>query len=470
MSHSESRLLNRRNVMQIGSAGMFGVSLPNVLKAAANNGLRKGAAKRCVLFFLDGGPGQQDMWDMKPDAPPEIRGEFYPISTSVPGIQVCEGLPMVSQQMHHFTLIRSVTHDINIHSAATYYMLSGRRPVKNGNLIVKELPDNFPPFGSVLSHVSPQHEVLDFVHMPEIIWDAGHDLPGQRSGFMGAAYDPLVLGDPSVETFKPPGLSLPEDIDVARLKGRNDLRKSIEGVRLDRDSVLADLDVHKQKAYSLISSSKTREAFDLSKEPAKVRERYGLPDREDRSTGARNFGGLPHLGQSLLLTRRLVEAGVRFVTLTAGRRRDSAWDGHLRHFPILRKSLLPFFDRGFSAFMEDMSQRGLLEDTLLVMMGEFGRTPKIGQATTSTIKMPGGRDHWGHCFTVLMAGAGVKGGNVYGSSDKYAGYPETDPVTPEDIAATIYYALGIDPESHIHDALGRPHKVALGKPVMDIFA
>ncbi|MBK67766.1 MAG: hypothetical protein CMP22_06510 [Rickettsiales bacterium] len=470
MSREESNPLNRRNVLQIGSAGMFGISLPTMLKAAAESGLRKGAAKRCVLFFLDGGPGQQDMWDMKPDAPADIRGEFYPISSSVPGIQVCEGLPMVSQHMHHLTLIRSVTHDINIHSAATYYMLTGRRPVKNGNLIIKEWPDNFPPFGSVLSHVKPQHEVLDFIHFPEIIWDAGHDLPGQRSGFMGPAYDPLVLGDPSVDTFKPPGLALPSDISVERFSQRNALRHALEGIHLDRDSVIADLDVHKQKAYSLISSSKTRDAFDLSKESPKVRERYGLPDRDDRSTGARQFGGLPHLGQSLLLTRRLVEAGVRFVTLTAGRRRDSAWDGHLRHFPILRKSLLPYFDRGFSAFIEDMSERGLLEDTLLVVMGEFGRTPKIGQATTSTIKMPGGRDHWGHCFTVLMGGAGVKGGYVYGSSDKHAGYPETNPVTPEDVAATIYYALGIDPESHIEDALGRPHKVALGKPVLDIFS
>jgi len=233
---------------------------------------------------------------------------------------------------------------------------------------------------------------------------------------------------------------------------------------------LSDLEGHKQKAFSLLSGSKTRDAFDLSKEPKHVRARYGLPDKSDRSQGARNFGGLPHLGQSLMLTRRLIEAGVRFVTVCAGRRRDSAWDGHRRHFPILRKSLLPYFDRGFSALLEDMSERGLLDETLVVVMGEFGRTPKIGQATVSTISMPGGRDHWGHCFTVLMGGAGIKRGMIFGSSDKHAAYPASSPVTPEDIAATIYHALGIDLATEISDPLGRPHQVALGQPVWDLFA
>lgn len=470
---SEGQRIARRSLFRIGSVGMMGLTLSSILRAAGEQGLRRGAAKSCILFFLDGGPGQQDMWDMKPQAPVEIRGEFRPIATSVPGLQVCEGLPMVSQQMHHLSLIRSVTHDCNVHSAATYYMLTGRNPNRDGNLMIKEEPDSFPPYGSVLSHLQPQNEVLEFVHLPDIVWDAGHDLPGQRAGFLGSKYNPLVVGDPSVASFRAPGLTLPIDVNSRRLTKRHrllqDLNRSLSS-DLREHPALADLEGHKQKAFSLLSASKTRNAFDLSQEPMRVRERYGLPDKSDRSKGARNFGGLPHLGQSLLLTRRLIEAGVRFVTVCAGRRRDSAWDGHRRHFPILRKSLLPYFDRGFSALLEDLSERGLLDETLLVVMGEFGRTPKIGQATVSTISMPGGRDHWGHCFTVLIGGAGIRRGMIYGSSDKHAAYPASNPVTPEDIAATIYYALGIDSATEIADPLGRPHKVALGKPVRDLFA
>lgn len=465
--------IRRRDLLKVGSVGLLGISLPQMLRSAAAQGLRPGAAKSCILFFLDGGPGQQDMWDMKPDAPVEIRGEFKPIATSVPGIEVCEGLPMVSQQIHHLSLIRSVTHDCNVHSAATYYMLTGRNPNPKGTLIIKEEPDNFPPFGSVLTKLQPRDDVLDFVHLPDIMWDAGHDLPGQRAGFVGSGFNPLVTGDPSVPSFRAPGLTLPEDVTRMRLNDRRSLLHLLDqsaGDGLQDHPSLKDMDRHKQKAFSLLASSKTRAAFDLSQEPAAVRERYGLPDKTDRSKGARNFGGLPHLGQSLLLTRRLIEAGVRFVTLCSGRRRDSAWDGHRRHFPILRKSLLPYFDRGFSALLEDMSDRGLLDETLLVVMGEFGRTPKIGQRTLSTIDMPGGRDHWGHCFTILMGGAGIRRGAIYGSSDNHAAYPATDPVTPEDVAATIYYALGIDPATQITDPLGQPHKVALGKPVLDIFA
>ena len=464
--------VDRRDLLTVGSVGLFGISLPRVIQAAAEQKLRPAAAKSCILLFLDGGPGQQDMWDMKPNAPTEIRGEFSPISTSVPEIQVCEGLPMVSQQMHHLTLIRSVTHNCNIHSAATYYMLTGRNPNPKGTLIIKEEPDNFPPFGSVLSKLQPHPDVLEFVHLPDVIWDAGHDLPGQRAGFIGSGFNPLVVGDPSVPGFRAPGLTLPDDVTHSRLEGRRTLLQLLDqsasgGLR--EHPSLADLDSHKQKAFSLLASSKTRDAFDLSREPASVRERYGLPDRSDRSKRARNFGGLPHFGQSLLLTRRLIEAGVRFVTVVAGRRRDSAWDGHLRHFPILRKSLLPYFDRGFSALLEDMSDRGLLSETLVVAMGEFGRTPKIGQKTESVIDMPGGRDHWGHCFTVLMTGAGIRRGTVYGSSDNHAAFPATKPVSPEDIAATIYYALGIDPETQITDPIGQPHKVALGRPITEVF-
>ena len=188
-----------------------------------------------------------------------------------------------------------------------------------------------------------------------------------------------------------------------------------------------------------------------------------------KGRGARGFGGLPHLGQSLLLARRLIEAGVGLVTVCTGRRRDSAWDGHQRHFPVLRRSLLPFFDPAFSTLLGDMSDRGLLDETLIVVMGEFGRTPRIGQRTIAADEMPAGRDHWSYCYTVLMGGAGIRGGSIYGASDKYAGYPVDKPVTPEDIAATIYYALGGDPETRIKDLFGQPQPLALGKPILDLF-
>ncbi|MAV34899.1 MAG: hypothetical protein CMJ59_05525 [Planctomycetaceae bacterium] len=465
--------ITRRDLLQVGSLGLMGITLPDLLGRASAQGLRPGAAKSCILVFLDGGPAQQDMWDMKPSAPAEVRGAFSPISTSTPDIQICEHLPMVSKQMHHLALIRSVTHDVMVHSAATYYMLTGRHPKPKGALIIKDEPENFPPFGSVLSARRPLEDLPEFVHIPDIMWDAGHDLPGQRAGFLGSGFNPLVAGDPSVAHYGIPGLVLPQTVSSGRFQRRQrllDLLDRSAGRRVDV-KVFDELDSHKQKAFALLGTSRTRDAFDLEREKPEVRERYGLglPAGQERKTGARNFGGLPHLGQSLLLTRRLIESGVRLVTVSTGRRRDSAWDGHLRHYPILKKSLLPYFDRGFSALLEDMADRDMFQDTLLVAMGEFGRTPKLGQITVGTADA-GGRDHWSHCYTVMMGGAGIRGGAVYGSSDAHAAYPANHPVSPEDIAATIYYALGIDPKSQIVDPLGRPHTLALGKPITPLFS
>ena len=463
----------RRDLLQVGSLGWMGITLPGLLQRASSQGLRPGAAKSCILVFLDGGPAQQDMWDMKPNAPAEIRGEFTPIATSAPGIQICEHLPMVSKQMHHLALIRSVTHDVMVHSAATYYMLTGRHPNIKGRLIIKEEPENFPPFGSVVAARRPITDLPEFVHLPDIMWDAGHDLPGQRAGFLGSGYNPLVAGDPSVPGYEIPGLVLPQAVTKDRFQRRQGLLELLDrsaGRRVDV-SVFDKLDSHKQKALALLGTPRTQNAFDLENESPAIRERYGLglPAGQTRKTGARNFGGLPHLGQSLLLTRRLIESGVRLVTVSTGRRRDSAWDGHLRHYPILKKSLLPYFDRGFSALLEDMANRDMFQDTLLVAMGEFGRTPKLGQVTVGTADA-GGRDHWSHCYTVMMGGAGIRGGSFYGASDAHAAYPSDQPVSPEDIAATIYYALGIDPESQIVDPLGQPHTLALGKPLTRLFS
>ncbi len=235
-----------------------------------------------------------------------------------------------------------------------------------------------------------------------------------------------------------------------------------------RSAKTDNMQTHYDKAFTLLQSDEMLRAFDLDQEPRTLRERYGLPDRVDRSVEARKFGGLPHLGQCMLTARRLIEAGVRLVTVCTGRRIDQAWDTHRQHFPLMKRSLLPYTDLAFSALLEDMSERGLLAETLVVAMGEFGRTPKLGQVTSGAGATPAGRDHWPYCYSVLFAGAGVQAGIVHGASDRYAAQPHLSPVTPEDIAATIYVALGLDPESRILDSQNRPHHLALGRPIAGI--
>jgi hypothetical protein len=467
----------RREMLRLGSLGALGLTLPEMWAAPAPANPPRGAgpAKACILFFLEGGPAHQDLWDMKPDAPAEVRGEFKPIASSVPGVFVCEHLPLLARQMHHVALVRSVHHTVVDHNAGAYYALTGRSPVVGGRLIVRDEPDNFPPIGAVAGQFRPIDRPLPaFVHVPEIMSNNGYDLPGQRAGFLGAAFDPLVVGDPSAPNFTVAGLSPPRDVDRARLAARRELlarlNRADDGGPLPPTSPAADrLRAYHEKAFALITSAESRRAFDLHRESARVRERYGLPDRTDRSREARQFGGLPHLGQSMLLARRLVEAGVRLVTVCTGRRLDQAWDTHRQHFPLLKKSLLPYADRAFSALIEDLSDRGMLDETLVVAMGEFGRTPKLGQITSSAGADRGGRDHWPHCYSILLAGGGIRGGAVYGASDKHAAYPAQDPVAPEDVAATIYLALGIDPARRLADPLGRPQHVAVGQPIRALF-
>jgi hypothetical protein len=299
--------------------------------------------------------------------------------------------------------------------------------------------------------------------------NVGYDLPGQRAGFLGARYDPLVAGDPSAEHYSVPGLGLPRDVTLERLFERRTLLAELNGrggsLSLEPGPALDGMAAHYARAFDLLSAEATRRAFDLSREPARVRERYGLPDRRDRSIEARKFGGLPHLGQCTLLARRLIEAGVRLVTIATGRRYDQAWDTHRQHFPLLKKSLLPYADRAMSALLEDLAQRGMLDETLVVFMGEFGRTPRLGQITTGAGADSAGRDHWPHCYSVMFAGGGTRGGAVFGASDRFAAFPRSDPVTPEDVTATIYHALGVPAATQIRDLLGRPHVVATGKPI-----
>jgi hypothetical protein len=464
-----STRLPRRDLVRAGGLGAFGLALGDLLATQAPGALtRRVRARSCILFFLEGGPAHQDLWDLKPDAPAEVRGEFRPIDTTVPGIQLCEHLPLLARQMHHVSLVRSVRHEIVDHNAGSYYALTGRSPVVGSRLIIGDESENFPPFGAVFSRFEPPvaHTVPGFVHLPDIMSNNGRDLPGQRAGFLGPAHDPLVAGDPSVTDYEVPGLGLPPGVAMHRLNQRRRLLDALDqsagGAWNHR---WADLGAHYERAFSLLSAEPTRRAFNLGAEPPAVRERYGLPDRVDRSVEARRFGGLPHLGQCLLMARRLIEAGVRLVTVCTGRRFDQSWDTHRDHFPLLKKSLIPYFDRAFSALLEDLSQRGLLDETLVVAMGEFGRTPRLGQITSGAGADAAGRDHWPHCYSVLFAGGGIRGGTVYGSSDRFAAYPKSQAVSPADIAATIYKALGLDPQSVILDGLDRPHVLATGQAI-----
>lgn len=504
------KLRSRRECLEIGRLAAVGLTLPRLLyaesrqqspdrapaagdagetspaegprsgKAAATDAERdersagrRPRARSCLLFFLEGGPAHQDLWDMKPDAPLEYRGEFRPIDTSADGIQVCEHLPQLARAMHHVALVRSVRHRINDHNAGAYYALTGRNPRQGNRLILGPSDDNFPAFGSVLAHLRPGgRPIPDFVHIPEILSNNDRDLPGQFAGFLGSALDPYVTGDPSLEDWRAPDLDLRPEVSDARFRRRRRLRRRVlEGslARLGEHETFGELEKHYRRSFELLGSSAARQAFDLKREPARLRERYGFDRDADRGKLAREFGGLPHLGQSMLLARRLIEAGVRLVTVTAGRRFCQAWDTHRKHFPLLRRSLLPMTDRAFSALLEDMDRRGLLDETLVVAMGEFGRTPRVGQITSSAGADRGGRDHWPHCYTVLFAGGGVRGGSVYGRSDRYAAHPVENPVGPEDIAATIYWALGLDPSTEIHDRLDRPHVLARGRPITEIF-
>lgn len=470
--------ITRREVLLAGALGTLGLGLDSL--AAAENKLPAGPrrparriAKSCILFFLEGGPAHQDLWDLKPSAPAEVRGEFRPIHTSAPGIQVCEHLPLLAKQMQHVALVRSVHHSVVDHNAGAYYALTGRSPFNRGQLIIRDEPENFPPLGAICAKVCPtRHGLMPFVQIPEVMSNNGFDLPGQRAGFLGRAYDPFISGDPAAKGYSACGLAAQRDVALERLNARREILAKVDAATtmgIDADAVRG-LEKQREIAFDLLCGPAARAAFNLDNEPLRVRERYGLPGTAPNGKMAREFGGLPHLGQSMLLARRLVEAGVRLVTVCTGRRFDQAWDTHRNHFALLRQSLLPAVDKGFSALLEDLDQRGLLEDTLIVAMGEFGRTPRVGQVTSPAGADTAGRDHWPHCYTVLMAGGPVKRGFVHGASDRHAAYPLEDAVTPEDITATIYAALGIEPAMQIPDFLGRPHILTTGRVLDRLFA
>lgn len=438
---------SRRCLLQVGGLGAFGLSLPAVFAAEAR--AAPSAIRSCILIFYYGGPSHLETWDPKPDAPAEIRGEFRPIETSAPGVRIGEYLPKTARVMHRSALIRSFHHPMRNHNAAAVEALCGRTPLGGDQELLADDSLSFPCYGSALSYARRgSREELPHVALPHVMYNVVR-LPGQTAGFLGPGYDPYqVASDPSQPNFTPGELELPPGLTRHRLEHRESLLQVVDR-RLERSEALlrkGGVAPPFQRAFNLLRSKGVREAFDLSREAEPLRERYG----KNRH------------GQSVLLARRLVEAGVRFITVFDGihNGQEANWDSHERLFPR-HKVLLPPADQALAALVEDLDQRGLLDSTLVVALGEFGRTPKINGS--------GGRDHWPDCYSVFLAGGGVRGGTVYGSSDETGAYPATDPVRSGDLAATLFWRFGLDPATELRDSTDRPFRLADGEPVRKLF-
>lgn len=447
--------LSRRRLLQVGGLGLFGAGLTSLGERTARGALPvdgpRARAKSVILLHQWGGPSHHDTFDMKPEAPAEVRGEWKPIESSAPGIPVCERLPRTATVMDKVTVLRSVYHTMRNHSPAGYYSLTGYAPPLDDQRL-RDTPDLYPAYGSVVDRFAPAAEGMPtFVSYPHVIRD-GSIVPGQRASFLGRQHDPLFIGqDPNEPGFQLPELSLPDNISLERLEQRREIQRLIDeqAELLEYSATAQGLDASFERALSMLSSPRVRQAFDLSAEPDVLRDAYG------RTT----------YGQGCLLARRLVESGVRFVTVYFSRSiggDTGGWDTHDTNYPKLKNHLLPLTDQSLPTLLNDLEERGLLDETLVVWMGEFGRTPKINSKA--------GRDHWPQCYSMLLAGGGVKRGFVYGESDKLGAYPERDPVRPDDVAATIYYLLGIDPATEFHDSLNRPLPIANGRPIHELIA
>ncbi|HAM73918.1 MAG TPA: DUF1501 domain-containing protein [Verrucomicrobiales bacterium] len=442
---------SRREFLQIGSLAALGLSLPQLLRAKETGLVKPGNDRRsCIMIFNLGGPSHIDLWDMKPDAASEIRGPFKPMRTKSTAFELSELLPQHARLADKFSLVRSCWHDgAAVHDAGWQMMQTGRR--FTGGI-------QTPHAGSVASFLMGRKSDLPpFVVLPQLMGRGGGNLPnGQAGGFLGKAHDPFALmADPSQKDFKVPDLLPPDQIGAHRLERRKSMRQIVEGAvaefEASEDARLMDENFH--AAFRIMTSEQARAAFDLSKEPASVRERYGMN----------------RFGQCCLLARRLVESGVRFVTINTFLTvfDEITWDIHgskpFTSIAGMKEIVCPMYDQAYSALIEDLSQRGLLGDTLVANLAEFGRTPKVNPA--------GGRDHWPQCFTVYFAGGGVQGGRVVGKSDSIGAYPAERPVKPGDVVATIFKSLGFDHTAHLPGPGGRPFSlVDLGtEPIQELF-
>jgi hypothetical protein len=464
-----SQGLTRRGVLRLGGAAGLTLGMLPFLRAAkerdsAANSTAPGfgRAKSVLLVYASGGQSQLDMWDMKPHAPAEVRGDFRPIATAVPGTTICEHMPRLARLADRYTLLRSVSHDDLDHGSATYLALTGRPHAKKSSNPPAS-PNDYPTFGSVLHRVRPaKHLPYTAVHVNGPALVPEYVAPGQNAGFLGRACEPLLIGDPTEEPIPLRGLDAPPDVTEPRLAGRHALLKSLDD-DAGPERPLREMEQSYRQAFDLLAAKNVRDAFDLSREPAALRERYGA----HRS------------GQSCLLARRLVEAGVPWVTVIwnhSNRGQDKhaddtdwyGWDTHNDIFDALKVHLLPRFDRSFSALLEDLDQRGLLDSTLVVCMGEFGRAPLVALERTFDGTSPG-RKHWAGVYSIVLAGAGVARGGVVGASDRDGAYPSTGPVGPWDVAATMFHALGVAPDGHATDPSDKPFAITTGKPVTALY-
>jgi hypothetical protein len=442
--------LTRREILRVGAVGLGGLTLPGLLHLqAASAAPRRASARSVLLLFLSGGPSHLDMWDLKPDAPEEIRGTFRPSATNVPGIQISEHLPRMARLADRYAVLRAVRHTKGNHPAASYWMMVGSPMTRAAPQVVTLSREDRPHPGSVVSKLLRGRPALPpFVMVPEAISPVGPERPGQHAGFLGAAHDPYrVNSNPNRPDYSPGALDPSRDVSRTRLDDRRGLLDHLghQARYLEQTAAARTLDPYYARAFDLISSPAAQRAFDIAAEPAATRDRYGR-----------------HVfGQSVLLARRLVEAGVRLVQVNWVRHDNGfggqGYDSHRDHLNWARTELLPPTDAAFSALIEDLSDRGLLGQTLVVLMGEFGRTPRFNRE--------GGRDHWPHCFSVVLAGGGVRGGQVYGSSDRIGAYPTSNPVSPQELLATLYHCLGVDPHTLIHDQQGRPYTLVEGEPL-----
>lgn len=444
--------LTRREMLRIGGLGLLGLTLPQQLRAAGSN--RR--AKSCILLFLMGGPPQHSTWDPKPDATAEVRGPIGPISTNVPGIQIGELMPRLATQMDKIAILRAVSTGDNAHSSSGYYMMTGKphQPMnfENAN---PGAPNNWPTLGAIVQRLRGNAgSVPGAVRLPHRIFNTdGSVWPGQDSGFLGSGADPWLLNCVPGNSMRVSEFSLSADLPSGRLDDRRRLLTAVNQQidAADRTGHLQRYDRQTQQAFDMLRSARAGHAFDLEREPVALRDRYG------RSP----------FGQSVLLSRRLVEAGVSLVQVNWYRGPNEpsdnpCWDSHVNEPQRLREVLVPPMDQAFAALIDDLTQRGMIDDTLVVCLAEFGRTPRYNGR--------GGRDHWGPVFSVALAGAGIRGGIVHGASDPIGAQPRDGRVLPEDLTATIFHCLGHSPDDEIHDNVNRPIPISRGQVIRHVLA
>ena len=446
----ESHLNRRRHLLQLGQSGLLGLGLGSFInstsaRAGVGNNEIRSRAKSLIIVFCTGAISHHDTFDMKPDAPLEIRGEFNPIQTPIPGTVICEHLPKLASRAHKYALIRSLSHKDNNHLMSTHHVLTGH--LQPGAFFDKVASrDDWPCYSAGCEYLRPRTDgIPSGVNLPTFLMSSPLTWPGQHAGFLGPMYDPWqIVGDPSSAEFRVDALTLAQEIDAVRLEQRRSLLSRLDQTAaVSRDAAANRMNEDQKLAFSMLSSGKLSQAFEMHREPSSVRDAYGRHP----------------FGQSLLLARRLVEAGVPIVQANMGPVQN--WDSHQAIFSTLKGRLLSPLDQAVAALLDDLESSGRLADTMVILLGEFGRTPKINKE--------GGRAHWGPCFTGLFAGAGVQGGKVIGRTDDIAAYPDSAAYSPDDIGATVYQALGLEPHSIVHDRIGRPVHLNEGKVIESLY-